>query len=125
MTLHFERLESEFLPTRITLFPLASNGSLTDTKTINFGKGDGLQWLHPNDDENMAKDGFLGVVDDNLVEPFKSMDWSPFVNDNSQYWKLLLDHNEDKVEKLEGHLQKKVKKAIETIEYLSELQLKV
>lgn len=125
LDLHYDLLEKQVLPTRITLFPLASNGSLTDTKTVNMGTGEGLHWLHPNDDENMAKDGFLGVIDDNLVEPFKSMDWTPFIDNNGMYWKLLLEHNENKVDKLEGTLQKKVKKSIETLEYLSELQLKV
>ena len=77
------------LSTRITLFPLSSNGSLNDVITINFGKGGGLHWLHPNDDENNAKDGFLGLIGDNLREPFKSMDWTPFIKENSNMLALM------------------------------------
>ena len=118
-------ISGEVLPSRLTLFPLASNGSLTDTVTINFGKGDGLQWLHPNDDENKAKDGFLGIVDDNLVEPLKSMDWTPYIDNNSNYWKLVLDHNEKKWEQLDGTLKRKISMAIDVLEYLSNLDLNV
>ena len=125
LDLHMELLREEELPTRITLFPLASNGSLTDITTINFGKGDGVQWLHPNDDENMAKDGFLGIVDDNLVEPLKSMDWTPYIDNNSNYWKHLLDFNEKKVDKLDGRMKRRIQTACDVLEYLSESDLKI
>ncbi len=122
---HYDLISGEVLPSRLTLFPLASNGSLTDTVTINFGKGDGLQWLHPNDDENKAKDGFLGIVDDNLVEPLKSMDWTPYIDNNSNYWKLVLEHNEKKWEQLDGTLKKKISMAMMVLEHLSNLDLNV
>jgi hypothetical protein len=126
LTLHYDILNDEMLSTRITLFPLSSNGSLSDVITINFGKGDGLHWLHPNDDENNAKDGFLGIVGDNLVEPFKSMDWTPFIKENSNYWKMLFAHNEDKIDSLEsGSMKKKIERSIDVLEYLSELNLNV
>ena len=127
LSLHYDLLHDERLSTRITLFPLSSNGSLNDVITINFGLGGGLHWLHPNDDENNAKDGFLGLIGDNLREPFKSMDWTPFIKENSNYWKMLFEHNEDKVDLLESGSseKKKIERSLFILEYLSELNLNV
>ena len=123
---HYTTLNGERLSTRITVFPLASNGSLTDVVTINFGKGDNLHWLHPNDDENMAKDGFLGILGDNLDKKFKNMDWTPYIKNNSNYWKIIFDHNEDRVDELEdGSLKRKVNRSLDTLEWLSDVDLNV
>tara|TARA_R100001463_G_scaffold60983_1_gene113670 strand:- start:295 stop:2151 length:1857 start_codon:yes stop_codon:yes gene_type:complete len=126
---HFNACSDNYVFSRITLFPLAVNGSFdeADTITVNFGNGNGLHWLHPNDDENMAKDGFLGLYQDNLSPELKEMDWTPYIDNNSTYWKLLLDRNQDKLKNIdkETTLYKRISKSTETLELLSELDLNI
>jgi|TARA_Y100000310_G_C20638134_1_gene792356 hypothetical protein len=127
LRLHYDVLKNQGLNTLIKLFPLASNGDISGITNINFGgDGDGLHWLHPNSPENKAKDGFLGLVGDNLVEPWKSMDWSPYIKENSNYWKLLLNHNEDKFKLLtDKSLKIHIWGAIMVLDFLSTQSLNV
>ena len=55
------------------------------------------------------------------------MDWTPFIKENSNYWKMLFEHNEDKVGSLEsGSSEKKqIERSIVVLEYLSELNLNI
>ena len=96
---------------------------------VNFAVGSNLQFLHPNDYDNKAEDGFLGLTGDNLVEPFKSKDWSHIIKgDGSNYWKLVVEHNYDKLESLKEDdkiIYKKVKRGIETLEALADSDLSI
>ena len=77
----------------LTLYPL----SIDDLKTINLATGDGLHWLHTNDKDNVAKDGFLGMIDDNLKGNLKYKTWPK--NYQNEYIKSLLEHNKEMYEK--------------------------
>ena len=122
---HREILDGEELRTNLTLFPLSSDDN---HRKYNLGTGKHLQWLHPNDDENKAEDGFLGFEDDNLKEPWKSVNWKEVHNVYTQmdYWKLVLEHNYNRVESVEEEYTKKtIHKSIEAIEELTEVNCEV
>jgi hypothetical protein len=55
------------------------------------------------------------------------MDWTPYIDNNSTYWKLLLDRNQDKLKNIdkETTLYKRISKSTETLELLSELDLNI
>ena len=82
-------LESEGMPQRLKLYPLS-----TDVlSVVNFKTGEGVQWLHksPNSTGGDAKDGFLGMTDDNLTGNQKFKNWNCTPN---EYWEMLAEHNE-------------------------------
>ena len=88
-------LESEGMPQRLKLYPLS-----TDVlSVVNFKTGEGVQWLHksPNSTGGDAKDGFLGMTDDNLTGNQKYKNWNCTPN---EYWEMLVEHNE----KMSGNL---------------------
>jgi len=76
----------------LKLYPL----SVDELKTINLIKGTGLHWLHTNDNDNVAEDGFLGMIDDNLKGDMKYKTWDK--NYQNGYIKQLLEHNKKKYE---------------------------
>ena len=125
---HNDVIDQEQLGKRVYVYPLSSNGEMTPV-TVNFATSINLQFLHPNDDENKAEDGFLGLTGDNLIEPFKSQDWSHIIKgDGSNYWKLVVEHNYDKLESLKEDdkiMYKKVKRGIETLEALADSDLSI
>ena len=72
----------------------------------------------------MTEDGFLGCIDDNLNEPFKSVNWKETykVENQMDYWKLVLKHNYNCVESIEEEYTKKaIYKSIEAIEELTQV----
>mgnify|MGYP003112910328 FL=1 len=56
-----------------------------------------IHWLHTNDKDNVAKDGFLGMIDDNLKGNLKYKTWPK--NYQNEYIKSLLEHNKEMYEK--------------------------
>lgn len=82
-------LESEGMTPRLKLYPLS-----TDVlSVVNFKTGEGVQWLHksPNSTGGDAKDGFLGMTDDNLIGNQKYKNWNCTPN---EYWLMVAEHNE-------------------------------
>ena len=102
--------ESEGLVSRLKLFPLSTD----DISWINFSTGDGLQWLHktPHGSGGDAKEGFLGMTDDNLTgnQKFKNWNCTP-----SEYWLMVAERNENILDTLSGTEQKIVEKSINSI----------
>jgi len=122
---HIDILSEAELRTVLTLFPLSSDDAYR--KYYFTTKGKNLHWLHPNDDENKAEDGFLGFIDDNLKEPYKSVNWKETHNVYTQmdYWKLILEHNYKLVDSVSGTDKKAIEKSIEAIEELSQVNCEV
>jgi len=122
---HRDILTEAEIRTTLTLFPLVSDDEYR--KYYFTTKGVHLQWLHPNDDENKAEDGFLGFEDDNLKEPYKSVNWKEVHNVYTQmdYWKLVLEHNYKLVDSVPGTDRKAIEKSIESIEELSQVNCEV
>ena len=122
LTKHSMILRDEELPTKLLLFPLSSN---EDPVTINLGTGGGLHWLHPNDDENKATDGFLGFIDDNLKDEWKTLDWKKFgVNCQSDYWNKITVHNYNCLDNYNPEndmLKRKVKNSLDSVQTLASL----
>ena len=87
----------------------------TDTLcVINFSTGDGLHWLHktPHSTGGDAKEGFLGMTDDNLSgnQKFKNWDCTP-----NEYWLMVAERNEIILNTLTGTELKIVEKSINSI----------
>jgi hypothetical protein len=102
--------DSEGLVARLKLFPLS-----TDTLcVVNFSTGDGIQWLHktPHSTGGDAKEGFLGMTDDNLSgnQKFKNWDCTP-----NEYWVMIAERNETMLDTLIGVDKKLVEKSINII----------
>mgnify|MGYP003119668972 CR=1 FL=1 len=76
----------------LKLYPL----SIDELKEINILTAKGLHWLHTNDKDNKAEDGFLGMIDDNLKGNLKYKTWPK--NYQNGYIKELLEHNKKKYE---------------------------
>jgi len=109
-------MDNEELIPRMKLYPIHSDVP----SVINWKKGDGLHWLHknPHDSGGDAKDGFLGMIDDNLGALTKQANWSCTPN---EYVVLLAERNELILETLsEGREKKALKNAIETLYQLTE-----
>lgn len=102
--------ESEGLVPRLKLFPLSTDNLCV----INFLIGDGLQWLHktPHSTGGDAKEGFLGMTDDNLSgnQKFKNWDCTP-----NEYWVMVAEQNELMLDTLTGVDKKLVEKSINII----------
>jgi hypothetical protein len=124
---HRDILEEAEIRTTLTLFPLSSDDQYRKYYFTTGPKGKNLQWLHPNDDENKAENGFLGFIDDNLKEPWKSVNWKEVHNVHTQmdYWNLVLNHNYNLVNSVSGTDKKAIEKSIESIEELSQVNCEV
>jgi len=76
------------------LFPLSNDDVESQLSNVNFNTGKGLDWTHPNDEENKAVDGFLGMFDDNHEPGWKELNWIEFgVKSQKDYYVKLLEHN--------------------------------
>ena len=102
--------DSEGLVARLKLFPLSTDSLCV----VNFSTGDGLQWLHktPHSTGGDAKEGFLGMTDDNLDGNQKFKNWNITPN---EYWLKVAERNELTLDTLSGVDKKLVEKAINTI----------
>jgi hypothetical protein len=102
--------ESESINPRLRLFPLSTDNLCW----VNFSTGDGLQWLHknPHSSGGDAKDGFLGMTDDNLDGNQKFKNWNCTPN---EYCILLAERNELMLDTLTGVDKKLVEKSIDTL----------
>jgi hypothetical protein len=102
--------DSEGLVSRLKLFPLSTDNLCV----VNFGNGDGIQWLHktPHSNGGDAKEGFLGMIDDNLDgnQKFKNWDCTP-----NEYWLMVAERNENILDTLSGTERKIVEKSINSI----------
>jgi hypothetical protein len=102
--------DSEKLTSRLKLFPLSTD----DICIVNFSTGDGVQWLHktPHSTGGDAKDGFLGMTDDNLNgnQKYKNWDCTP-----NEYWLMVAERNEKILETLTGVDRKLVEQSINSI----------
>jgi hypothetical protein len=102
--------DSEGLVSRLKLFPLSTDNLCV----VNFGNGDGIQWLHktPHSTGGDAKEGFLGMIDDNLDgnQKFKNWDCTP-----NEYWLMVAERNENILDTLSGTERKIVEKSINSI----------
>jgi hypothetical protein len=110
-------IENEFLP-KLKLFPLSTD-ILTE---INISNGDGLHWLHktPNSIGGDAKDGFLGMIDDNLDGNQKYKNWNCTPN---EYWKTIIEKNECMLHTLNNTMKRKVQRSIDTLYEMIEINL--
>jgi hypothetical protein len=98
------------LVARLKLFPLSTDNLCV----VSFSEGDGLQWLHktPHSTGGDAKEGFLGMTDDNLDgnQKFKNWDCTP-----NQYWLMIAERNEEMLDTLSDIERKIVEKSINSI----------
>jgi hypothetical protein len=111
-------LESEGIPQRLKLYPLS-----TDVlSVVNFKTGEGVHWLHksPNSTGGDAKDGFLGMTDDNLTGNQKYKNWNCTPN---EYWEMIADHNEKMSDNLSPIEKRIVTSSINTIYQILETGL--
>jgi hypothetical protein len=110
--------ENEGMNARFHLFPLSTDVLCV----VNFGNGDGLHWLHknPHSKGGDAKDGFLGMIDDNLDSSTKFKNWDCTPN---EYWLMVAERNEAMVDTLTGHQRKLVESSINSIYQLMEIDL--
>ena len=102
--------ETEKQPSRLKLFPLSTDNMCV----VNFVTGDGLQWLHktPHSIGGDAKEGFLGMTDDNLDGNQKFKNWNCTPN---EYWIMVAERNESILETLSGVDKKIVQQSINSI----------
>ena len=110
--------ENEGINSRLKLFPLS-----TDVLgVVNFKNGDGLHWLHknPHSKGGDAKDGFLGMIDDNLDSSTKFKNWDCTPN---EYWVMVAERNEVMLDTLSGIERKLVETSINSIYQLMEIDL--
>lgn len=110
--------ENEGLISRLKLFPLSTDNLCV----INFSTGDGLQWLHktPHSTGGDAKDGFLGMTDDNLSgnQKFKNWDCTP-----NEYWIMVAERNEQLITSLVGIEKKQVEASTSVLYQLVDIDL--
>jgi len=86
----------------IMICPLSSE----ELVMVNFKTGEGLVWIHPNDDKNLPVDGHLGPVEDNQGK-YKDLDWTTIgVGSQKEYWEKVLEHNIDLYDKCKDKISK-------------------
>ena len=100
-------------PAEITCFPLSSNGTIDSNqmKNINLNTLDGLHWLHPNNDDNLADEGFIGMDSDNLKADYKHLNWDNVMgmdieDRGKSYWRLVWESNMTKHSEMEEGFDK-------------------
>jgi hypothetical protein len=88
--------------TAIKLCPLSSEKMVM----VNFKTGEGLVWIHPNDETNLVVNGHLGPVEDNQGK-YKDLDWTTIgVTSQKEYWEKVLEHNIDIYQNCEDKISK-------------------
>lgn len=91
MDIHLNACRGTGVRNKYSLYPLSSDSELSK---IDFNTGDNLIWLHPNDKDNKAVNGFLGFEEDNTHKDWKNLDWPEYgVESQKDYWNKILDHN--------------------------------
>ena len=120
-------------PSEILCFPLSANGT-TDSnqmKSINLNTLDGLHWLHPNNDDNLADEGFIGMDSDNLKAKYKHLNWDNVMgvdieNRGKSYWRLVWESNITKHSEMEDGFDKmQLGQSLPVLKKLSETDLNV
>jgi len=120
-------------PSEIKCFPLSANGTIdpNQMKTINLNTLDGLHWLHPNNDDNLADEGFIGMNSDNLRSQYKHLNWDNVMgvdieNRGKSYWRLVWESNIMKYEEMEHSFERMaLGQCLPVIKKLSETDLNV
>jgi len=113
-------VDEESITPVLYVYPLSTN----ELAKFNISNGDGLHWLHkkPHGAGGDAKDGFLGLVDDNLDGNVKYKNWN--FKSPSDYWVKIIERNEKALPTItDSKLAKKVKRSIETLEEMLEIDL--
>ena len=91
MDIHLNACRGTGVRNKYSLYPLSSDSELSK---IDFNTGDNLRWLHPNDKDNKAVNGFLGFEEDNTHKDWKNLNWPEYgVESQKDYWNKILDHN--------------------------------
>ena len=107
LTLFKSAIAANSLPHSLFLFPLSQNDVEAELQNINYETKKNLEWTHPNDDENKAIDGFLGMYDDNHHKDWKNKNWKEFgVHSQKDYLTKLLKHNIEMKELTECPIKK-------------------
>ena len=120
-------------PPEIICFPLSANGTTdpNQMKNINLNTLDGLHWLHPNNDDNLAEEGFIGMNSDNLKATYKHLNWDNVMgvdieNRGKSYWRLVWESNMTKHSKMEDGFDKMhLGQSLPVLKKLSETDLNV
>lgn len=113
-------VDEESITPVLYAYPLSTD----ELAKFNISNGDGLHWLHkkPHGSGGDAKDGFLGLIDDNLNGNVKYKNWN--FNSPSDYWIKIIERNEKALPTItDSKLAKKVKRSIETLEEMIEIDL--
>ena len=108
----------------LSLYPLSTE----DIHKISFNTdSDKVEWIHPNDEENKADDGFLGLYDDNHHADWKDLNWKKFgVNSQKDYWTKILERNIDILETIDDKITKwNVEKSVTSLSSILECDLEV
>ena len=91
LDVHLANCRGTGVRNKYILYPLSSKEEIS---TIDFNSGDNLRWLHPNDKDNKAVDGFLGFNEDNSHKDWKNLNWPEYgVKSQKDYWEKVLEHN--------------------------------
>ena len=108
LTLFESAIMSNSLVNNIYLFPLSNDKPESELSRINFkSPGNSVEWTHPNDEKNLAIDGFLGMYDDNHHPDWKYKNWIEFgVKSQKDYIIKLLEHNINMKNKTEDVIKK-------------------
>ena len=97
--------------------------STTVLYKFNIKTGEKLHWLHKNPHSNggNSKDGFLGLIDDNLDGNMKYKNWEIT---QSEYWKLIINRNNEELPKItDRSIAKKIEYTNSILEEMIEIDL--
>ena len=120
-------------PSEISCFPLSANGTAdpNQMKSINLNTLNGLHWLHPNNDDNRAEEGFIGMISDNLKANYKHLNWDNIMgmeieDRGKSYWRLVWESNIKKFSEMEDGFDKMhLGQSLPVLKKLSETELNV
>ena len=91
----------------------------------------GLHWLHPNNDDNRAEEGFIGMISDNLKANYKHLNWDNIMgmeieDRGKSYWRLVWESNIKKFSEMEDGFDKMhLGQSLPVLKKLSETELNV
>ena len=125
-------LENQF-PREISCFPYSANGAADPNQMVTFNLMTlvGLHWLHSNNEENSADDGWMGLAADNLRHDYKHVNWDTIrgvdpENRGSSYWKEIWKSNMLKYNEMgDGFDKIMLSQALPVLKKLSEIDLNV
>lgn len=105
MGIHLNACRGTGVRNKYNLYPLSSD---TEISTIDFNSKDNLRWIHPNDKDNKAVNGFLGFEEDNSHKDWKNLNWPEYgVKSQKDYWEKVLEHNMTISDTITNKLQKR------------------